>query len=396
MPIVLTRATKQEARYKALGGSEHCSACRFYLPQGTCGRIIGPVSPEGWCKYYSREMVQRWQPGSAGGNAALPPGVSLDLSFMTPGTLDPRITFTRASTATYTDASGTIQTAATNAPRWDYDPVTHQMRGLLIEEARTNVLLNSASLGTQGVAVTAQAYTLSFYGTGTIAYSGAASGSLVGAGTQRVSATFTPAAGTLTCTVTGSVLNAQLEAGSFATSAIITTAAAVTRAIDVCQMPTNVSWYNSNVGSLFGEYILEGASSSYSAPLAFVGANANTDFITTDSFAPGTATSPKLGGSLITANGTNQSYTDNGGTITIVAGIIQKGIGGWSPGTGVRSAHNGVPPTTYIGVVTTPPTIVGLTVGGQVNSQFAASMWARRAAYWPHVLSDAEMQQVTT
>jgi hypothetical protein len=63
---------------------------------------------------------------------------------MTPGTLDPRITFTRASTATYTDATGTIQTAATNAPRWDYDPVTHQLRGLLIEEARTNIALQSA------------------------------------------------------------------------------------------------------------------------------------------------------------------------------------------------------------------------------------------------------------
>ena len=144
MPIVLTRATKLEARYKALGGAEHCSACRFFMPQGTCGRIIGPVSPEGWCKYYSREFVQRWQPGSAGGNAAaLPPGVSLDLSFMTPGTLDPRITFTRASTATYTDSTGTMRTAAINAPRWDYDPVTHQLRGLLLKDARTNLVFPS-------------------------------------------------------------------------------------------------------------------------------------------------------------------------------------------------------------------------------------------------------------
>ena len=145
MPIVLTRATKLEARYKALGGAEHCSACRFYMPQGTCGRIIGPVSPEGWCKYYSREFVQRWQPGSAGGNAAaLPPGASLDLSFMTPGTLDPRITFTRASTGTYFDSNGVMRTAAVNQPRWDYDPVTHQLRGLLLEDARTNLWLQSA------------------------------------------------------------------------------------------------------------------------------------------------------------------------------------------------------------------------------------------------------------
>ena len=76
------------------------------------------------------------------------PGATLDLSFMTPGTLDPRITFTRASTAAYFDASGTLQTAAINAPRWDYAPVTHALNGLLIEEARTNILLNSANLGT--------------------------------------------------------------------------------------------------------------------------------------------------------------------------------------------------------------------------------------------------------
>jgi hypothetical protein len=73
---------------------------------------------------------------------ARPAGATLDLSFMTPGTLDPRITFTRASSATYTDASGVIQTAAVNAPRWDYTGGV--LRGLLIEEARTNIWLQSA------------------------------------------------------------------------------------------------------------------------------------------------------------------------------------------------------------------------------------------------------------
>ena len=78
--------------------------------------------------------------------ASGPPGMTLDLNFMTPGTLDPRITFTRASTATYMDSTGTIQTAAVNAPRWDYDPVTHALRGLLIEEQRTNIALQSADI----------------------------------------------------------------------------------------------------------------------------------------------------------------------------------------------------------------------------------------------------------
>jgi hypothetical protein len=74
----------------------------------------------------------------------LPPGISLDLSFLMPGVLDPRITFTRASTGTYFDSSGTMRTATANTPRWDYDPGTLALRGMLIEEARTNILLMSA------------------------------------------------------------------------------------------------------------------------------------------------------------------------------------------------------------------------------------------------------------
>ena len=142
-----------------------------------------------------------------------PPGATLSLNFMTPGTLDPRITFTRASAATYIDATGTMQTAAINAPRWDYDPVSLQLRGLLLEDQRTNLLLNSAALATQSVTVPASVQALSFYGTGTITLSGVFVGTLVGAGPfpRRVSLIFTPTAGVLTLTVTGSVLNAQLE-----------------------------------------------------------------------------------------------------------------------------------------------------------------------------------------
>ena len=71
---------------------------------------------------------------AAGGYRQGPPGASLDLSFMTPGTLDPRITFTRASTGTYFDATGTMQTAAPIRRAWTTILVTHLRRGMLIEE----------------------------------------------------------------------------------------------------------------------------------------------------------------------------------------------------------------------------------------------------------------------
>jgi hypothetical protein len=70
------------------------------------------------------------------------------------------ITFTRASTATYFDSTGTLQSAAVDAPRFDYNPSTLAAQGLLIEESRTNSLWyseefgNIAGWGTVGTAPT--------------------------------------------------------------------------------------------------------------------------------------------------------------------------------------------------------------------------------------------------
>lgn len=54
--------------------------------------------------------------------------------------------FGRTSTATYYDVTGTLQTAASGVARFDYDPVTHEPKGILIEEARTNLFLYSTQL----------------------------------------------------------------------------------------------------------------------------------------------------------------------------------------------------------------------------------------------------------
>jgi hypothetical protein len=70
---------------------------------------------------------------------------SLALDFLS-GTLDSRITFTRSSTATFVGSNGLIQTAAINDPRFDYNPVTLALNGLLIEEQRVNLLLYSEQL----------------------------------------------------------------------------------------------------------------------------------------------------------------------------------------------------------------------------------------------------------
>ena len=70
-------------------------------------------------------------------------GASLAFNFLNGQGLDPRITFTRASSATFVGSNGLIQSATTNTPRFDYDPVTLAAKGLLIEEQRTNLLTYS-------------------------------------------------------------------------------------------------------------------------------------------------------------------------------------------------------------------------------------------------------------
>jgi hypothetical protein len=57
--------------------------------------------------------------------------------------IDPRFTFTRGSDGTYVDASGIIRTAGANQSRIDFNPLTGECKGLLVEEGRTNNHLNS-------------------------------------------------------------------------------------------------------------------------------------------------------------------------------------------------------------------------------------------------------------
>jgi len=68
---------------------------------------------------------------------------SLLLDFTNTKTLDPRITFTRGSTATYFDNKGVMQSAASGVSRFDHNPSTGESLGLLIEEQRTNLLTYS-------------------------------------------------------------------------------------------------------------------------------------------------------------------------------------------------------------------------------------------------------------
>lgn len=169
------------------------------------------------------------------------------------------LTVTRASSGTYTDSSGVIQTAANNVLRTDFrnaDGTLSTTGRYLFEPQRTNLVFPSATATTQTRTVTAAAHTLTIYGTGSVTLSGVATGTLNGTGANnRVALTFTPTAGSLTLTVSGTVTNWQLEVGAFSSTLIPTTTAAVTRIADSASKTGVSSLIGQTEGTLFVDII---------------------------------------------------------------------------------------------------------------------------------------------
>lgn len=135
------------------------------------------------------------------------------------------LTTVRASVGYAADASGNWTLFGNNVAR-----ITNQ--GLLVEEAGTNLFLNSATPATQTITVVnASVYTVSVYGTASIVLSGAGTGTV----TQGNPVTFTAGSTSLVCTVSGAggtFQNGQVELGAFATSPVRTTSGAGARAAD--------------------------------------------------------------------------------------------------------------------------------------------------------------------
>lgn len=325
----------------------------------------------------------------AGPAGMTPTRARLDLDFVS-GALDPRITFTRASSATRVNADGLIELVGNNAPRFDHDPVTQAPRGLLFEDSRTNLflnaLLNGTSLSTQSVTVTAQAYTISFYGAGSITLSGAHSAVISGTGAYpaRTTYTFTPAGGTLTCTVSGSVQFAQCEAGSFATSFIPTAASAVTRAADSSVMTgSNFSdWFNPEEGTFIVEAEIAALSAGYPGLIVLSDGTANNRLgLYLDASLKSIAAHQRVAGVLKFATSPNNS---------LLAPTRFKVAMCYSSAA-LRLCLNGGP----IYSVATGALPAGLDRKqiGYIDSRLGG--WIARDRYIPHEISDADMQEMT-
>jgi len=153
--------------------------------------------------------------------------------------IGPTLTCTRSGLgATYRNSAGVRIAAAANEPRFDHN-ASGESLGLLVEDARTNLFLNSDAPVTQNITTTAQDYTVSVEGSGTVTLSGTATG----VASEGSPLTVTASAGTLTCTVAGGPDWVQVEAGTFATSMIQTAGSPVTRNRDNIQT-SDLSWFN--------------------------------------------------------------------------------------------------------------------------------------------------------
>jgi hypothetical protein len=312
------------------------------------------------------------------------PKLALDF---TTAILDPRVTFTRSgNTATVINSSGVITAINANLPRFDYNPTTLVCNGLLIEESRSNLLLNSlingTNLSTQLVTTAAVANTLSFYGTGQIVLTGTSSATVVGTGAYptRTTLTFTPTAGVLTLTVTGTVQYAQLEAGAFATSFIPTAASTVTRSADIATMTsTNFSsWYNATEGTFVATTNKTTTAVTANYLLANDGTNTNRMQLVWNS-------TTNSHSSEIIATTTQASLTTGA-----IAGGTNKASMAYKLNSIAASVNAATPLTDTSATI---PTVNTLSIGSRTYlSNGFLNGWFTKLAYYPQRLTNAEVQ----
>jgi len=290
-------------------------------------------------------------------------------------TSTPGWSFARASVGTAETIAGEIiQFASGELRRTD--------RGVLIEGARTNLFLNSAVGETQDVTVAAAAHTLSFRGTGTITLTGTSTaGPLVGSGVNtRVTLTFTPTAGTLTLTISGSCTNVQLEAGSFATSWIPTAGASVARAADVLTISSPGVDYPF---TMYAEFQRLGDSGTNEALVQMdLGDDNNRALLR--------VTAADLTTAFLRVGGATQAEVSAGAAAALDTTYR---LAGAFATNRVQSCRNGTLGTEDT-VATVPATPVTIRIGSVFATSVTTFAYIRRAAVFNTALSDANLQLV--
>ena len=356
---------------------------------------------------------------------------TLNLDFAKTKALDPRVTFTRASTATFVGSNGLIQTAASGAARFDHNPETGESLGLLLEEERTNRVLSSQSLpfvinptywtvtnlstGAPNGEGFARVNCVSFSAT-TLTFnydvSGLVSGSSVltvslyarsndtnvqlGLGNPdtvilgttpaltsewvRYSGTFTwsgsnvirffRSVGSISAGQSFDVCMVSIEEGSFPTSYIPTVASTVTRAADVASMTgTNFSsWYRQSEGTWLINFANDAAKQGAFRGVLSLGGN-NT---------------PRIQGNSVVGYGGSLSFTP---TALTKAGLAYGSTEGRAVNGSVTSGAGGtIDIETYVDIGTG---------ASSSPASYMLSTSIARLTYYPVRLPDAQLQALT-
>jgi hypothetical protein len=348
---------------------------------------------KGWVDYIpvyiDSNATDAWVVNSVGYiPASFQSNPTLSLNFLS-SLLDSRITFTRASTKTYYDIAGVRQTAAINEAPLEYDPITHELLGRSVWEARTNSLLNSDAPVTQVVTLGVGTYTLWVEGSGSATSSAlTAVGSGFGAATAGSPNVFTVSTGgTVNVTVAGSLTVFQLENGAFATPYIPTTGTPVTRAADVASVTgTNFSsWYNQSEGAFVAEYMTSKPNGTVGNCYPF-SCNDGTNAERVNYFI-----SLSGGGNpRITAGGVSTNPGNPGTQINLAFNKV--GVAYKVGANQGRAALNGA-----LGTASTPaaqPATTRLEIGQNISAEHING-WIRSIKYYPTRLSDAQLQALT-
>lgn len=199
-------------------------------------------------------------------NSDTAPNLVLDFADATYGTGGVRgslggiVSLTRSTDGVRIDGTGALETLGPDVARIEHDPNSLAPIGLLLESARTNLFTQSATPATQVITVAAVPHVLSFYGTGSVDISGVHIATVTGGGVfpTRTEYTFTPTAGALTLTVSGSISSPQLEEGEVASSPVTTGASAVSRGEDIATVALG-PWFDTSAGTLVFEGSLDSA-----------------------------------------------------------------------------------------------------------------------------------------
>ncbi len=294
-----------------------------------------------------------------------PQRVVSDLDSVFPGT------FSRTGAGTAERVDGSIAAFATGVPR-----ITD--RGLLLEMQRTNLFLNSTAPATQTISLPATGnYTITVWGTGSVAVA-AGTATITGAGTATAGAPVTincSAIGTVTATVSGSLVGVNVEQGGTGTSLIVTGGATATRGFDSATL-TGLS--------IPAPYTLLAVATINRATIG--------DLVTTNTQTDGAGFFTDPGTRAFIREANAETGNSRIGTSVTVGQTVR--LGARFATNDLRSATNGT--LAPVDATCTPQTITSLGLGRSLYPIAGIhDIYLRRVLIYPRAFSDTELQALT-